>query len=130
MQNPPLVVQCNIQPPLTVSSMSKNSMQTLCPNNDTLKSIFKSIKLKASMMSLSKTNWFLISDHKISKPPKRAVSTTHQTCNGHVSNLNITQLNVCGIRIQLCNIDFDSLIKHCDIYYCLMKQKPMTNLMS
>jgi hypothetical protein len=101
VQNPPLVVQCNIQPPLTVSSMSKNSMQTLCPNNDTLKSIFKSIKLKASMMSLSKTNWFLISDHKIPKPPKRAVSTTHQTCNGHVSNLNITQLNVCGIRIQL-----------------------------
>lgn len=109
--------------------MSNNSIQTLCPNKDTMKNIFKSIKLKASMMSLSKTNWLLISDHKIPKPPKRAVSTTHQTCNGHVSNLNIIQLNVCNIRIQLWNIDFDSLIKHCDIYYCAMKQKPMTNVL-
>ena len=35
--------------------------------------------------------------------------------NGNVSKLNITQLNVCGIRSKLLNPDFDSLINMYDI---------------
>ena len=45
--------------------------------------------------------------------------TTHRTNIGHVSDnvnkLNITFLNVCGIKSKLLNPDFDLLIKSYDV---------------